>query len=144
MKLYRRLILLTLTLLLLVSSTGISVGLHVCGGEIRDLNFYGQEPSCPMEEKQQALPPCHQTQETNDAKQDCCQQHRLSLPVLDEASGHQPPALLKAPDLQLLAAVQVFLQHYLAPAAAATPAYALYASPPIARDIPVLVQSFLL
>ena len=30
------------------------------------------------------------------------------------------------------------------PAAGATPAYALYASPPIARDIPVLVQSFLI
>lgn len=67
MKRYRRILLLTLTLLLLVSSTGISVGLHVCGGEIRDLSFFGQEPSCPMEEKQEALPPCHQPSNTDDA-----------------------------------------------------------------------------
>ncbi|MGV3639871.1 MAG: HYC_CC_PP family protein [Adhaeribacter sp.] len=144
MKLYRRIILLTLTLLLLVSSTGISVGLHICGDKVQDLTFFGRQASCPMEEKQQQAPPCHQTKDTKPGKQDCCQQHQLSVSPLEEAARHQPQALVKAADLKILAAVQVFLQHLLAPATTASPAYALYTSPPIARDIPVLVQSFLL
>lgn len=144
MKLYRRIILLTLTLLLLVSSTGISVGLHICGDEVQDLTFFGQQASCPMEEAQQQSPPCHQTKQSKPDQQDCCQQHQLSVAPLGEADRHQPQALVKAAELKILAAVQVFLQHYLAPAASPAPAYALYTSPPIARDIPVLVQSFLL
>ncbi|MGV3502748.1 MAG: HYC_CC_PP family protein [Adhaeribacter sp.] len=144
MKLYRRILLLTLTLLLLVSSTGISVGLHVCGGKVQDLTFFGQQASCPMEEAQQPLPPCHPPKHAKPLKENCCQQHQLSVSPLEEAARHQPQALVKATDLKILAAVQVFLQHYLVPAAGATPAYALYLSPPIARDIPVLVQSFLL
>lgn len=144
MKLYRRILLLTLTLLLLVSSTGISVGLHVCGGKVQELTFFGQQASCPMEQAEQQLPPCHQAKQKKPLKQNCCQQHQFSVTPLDEAARHQPQTLVKAPDLKILAAVQVFLQHYLVPAASATPAYALYTSPPIARDIPVLVQSFLL
>ena len=43
MKLYRQVILLTLTLLVLVSSTGMAVGLHICGGALRDITFFGQD-----------------------------------------------------------------------------------------------------
>jgi hypothetical protein len=144
MKLYRRILLLTLTLLLLVSATGISVGLHLCGGKIHDLSFFGQAADCPMEQKQQALPPCHTSKESLNAEKQCCEQHQLVLSGVDDLAAHKTQLLTKAPDLHLLAAVQAFIRQLLAPVAAPNPAYALYASPPIARDIPVLGQSFLL
>jgi hypothetical protein len=141
MKLYRRIILLTLTLLLLVSATGISVGLHLCGGELRDLSFFGQAADCPMGQ-QQALPPCHAPQEDQSPQKDCCEQHQLAFNCIDEAAGTQIQHLTHTPELKMLAAVQALIRHLWAPAAGPNPAYALYTSPPIARDIPVLVQSF--
>jgi hypothetical protein len=142
MKLYRRILLLTLTLLLLVSATGMSVGLHLCGGKVRDLSFFGQATDCPMEHKEQALPPCHAPKEDQSPEKKCCEQHQLVLDSIEEATGNQAQLLTKTQELQVLAAVQVLIRHLWAPATGPKPAYALYASPPIARDIPVLVQSF--
>lgn len=142
MKLYRRLLLLTLTLLLLFSATGMSVGLHLCGGKVRDLSFFGQATDCPMEHHQQALPPCHAPKEDQSPGKKCCEQHQLVLNSIDQAPGTQTQLLTKAPELKILAAVQALIRHLWAPAAGPKPAYALYVSPPIARDIPLLVQSF--
>jgi hypothetical protein len=117
--------------------------MHLCGGKLRDLSFFGQAPACPMEQKQSALPPCHAPPEDQKQKQ-CCEQHQLVLQGIDEVSNTKTQHLTKAPELKVLAAVQAFIRHFMAPAGDPKPAYALYASPPIARDIPVLVQSFLL
>jgi hypothetical protein len=143
MTFYRRILLLTLTLLLLVSTTGISVGLHLCGGKVRDLSFFGQAADCPMEQKQ--LPPCHEApQDQQSPEKKCCEQHQLVLGSVDEAPGTKSQLLPKTPDLKFMAAGKVFILPFGLPTADPKPAYALYASPPIARDIPVLVQSFLL
>ncbi|MBB6611661.1 hypothetical protein H7F15_11480 [Pontibacter sp. Tf4] len=143
MKLVKRIILLTLTLLVLVTSTGLSVGLHFCAGDIRDLSFFGNAAECPMEKQKEALPSCHKPKAPQD-KDDCCDDHQLVIERHDVATDTEALQLTKLPDFKFAAIVQaVFLQLYF-PEVSLKPAYALYTSPPVVRDIPVLVQSFLL
>ena len=146
MKLYRQVILLTLTLLVLVSSTGMAVGLHICGGDLRDITLFGAPADCPMElEQQQKTPPCHATGDhdaTDD--EDCCLDHKVLVERSDATSGHDTITLSKTLDIKFIAAVQAVVLQLFTLEADIKPTYALYESPPLARDIPVLVQSFLL
>ena len=143
MHLYRQIILLTLTLLVLVSSTGMAVGMHICGGELRDVTFFGAEAECPMEQEQEALPPCHAAKQEADDKS-CCEDHQVIVERLDLAAKHKTFSLNKLQDFQFVAVVKAVVLQWFAPETELKPAYALYESPPLARDIPVLVQSFLL
>ena len=143
MKLYRQIILLTLTLLVLVSSTGMAVGMHICGGELRYITFFGAEADCPMEKEKETTPPCHAPKQAADDEA-CCEDHQVIVERLDVAAKHKVLTLNKLQDIQLLAVVKaVVLQFYTADTDL-KPTYALYESPPLARDIPVLVQSFLI
>ncbi|OKL38755.1 HYC_CC_PP family protein [Pontibacter flavimaris] len=145
MKLYRQVILLTLTLLVLVSSTGMAVGLHICGGELRDITLFGAEADCPMDMHQPAekFPACHTP--VLDQKEDtCCKDHAFVVERLDATSKHDVISLTKLQDLQLLAIIKAVIFRFYTSETDLEPTYALYTSPPLARDIPVLVQSFLL
>lgn len=146
MKLYRQVILLTLTLLVLVSSTGMAVGLHICGGALRDITFFGAAADCPMEqEQQQKTPPCHGTSDQDAADDEaCCLDHKVLVERSDATSGHDTITISKTLDIKFIAAVQAVILQFFAPQADIKPTYALYESPSLARDIPVLVQSFLL
>lgn len=144
MKLIRHLILLILTFVVLVSSTGISVGMHLCGGELEDLSFFGAKADCPMEQQQQKLPSCHNEPAPDNAASACCDDHTLLLEQADAAADSSAQLLTKSLDLKFVAAFKVVILQLFAPEAEQASAYALYKSPPIARDIPVLVQSFLL
>ena len=137
---------LTLTLLVLVSSTGMAVGMHICGGVLRDITFFGAEADCPMEQEQQKkVPPCHATEEQQSADdEDCCQNHEVLVERSDATSEHDTITLSKSLDIKFIAAVKAVILQLFAPEADIKPTYALYESPPLARDIPVLVQSFLL
>ena len=144
MKLIRRLLLLVLTFLVLVSSTGISVGMHLCGGELQDLAFFGSEADCPMEQQKTAQPACHNVPASDHATDNCCDDHTLVFAHADATPDTKIQLLTKALDLKFVAAFQAVILQLFAPEAALKPAYALYTSPPLARDIPVLVQAFLL
>lgn len=144
MAVYRRIFLLMLTLLVLVSSTGVAVGMHLCGGKLQDLTFFGAAADCPMEEKQE-LPACHQVPHANDADEDnCCDDQTIVLATGDQAAN--PKAVIKASaqDLTFAATLFVALGQLFFSEPAAEPGYLAYASPPVVRDIPVFVQSFLL
>ncbi|WP_299826552.1 hypothetical protein [uncultured Pontibacter sp.] len=143
MKLYRRIILLTLTLLVLVSSTGMAVGMHICDGELRDITFFGAEADCPMEKEKEVIPPCHAPKQDADDKA-CCEDHQVIVERQDVAAKHKVLSLSKLQDLQLMAVVKAVVFQFYTSDKDLKPTYALYESPPLARDIPVLVQSFLL
>ncbi|GAB3204019.1 hypothetical protein ABID22_003250 [Pontibacter aydingkolensis] len=143
MKLYRQIILLTLTLLVLVSSTGMAVSMHICGGELRDVTFFGAEADCPMEKEEEVVPPCHAPKQTAD-EEACCEDHQVIVERLDVAAKHKDLSLTSLQDIQLMAVVKAVILQFYTSDTDLKPAYALYESPPLARDIPVLVQSFLL
>ncbi|MBB6613004.1 hypothetical protein H7F15_18330 [Pontibacter sp. Tf4] len=143
MKLLKRILLLTLTLLVLVSSTGISVGMHLCSGELEDLAFFGAKADCPMEQQKETLPPCHQVSSTGDTA-DCCDDHKLFFEHSEASAATEAQLLAKTLDLKFVAAFKAVILQFFALEADLKPAYAFYKAPPLARDIPVLVQSFLL
>lgn len=145
MKVIRPIILLALTLLVLVSSTGISVGMHLCGGELSEISLFGGAADCPMERQKETLPPCHQVPDAAATPADCCDDHTFVLENQEMASDTKAQLLAKQLDLKFVAAaVKAILLRYYGWQETLKHAYALYASPPIARDIPVLVQSFLI
>ena len=141
---YRQIILLTLTLLVLVSSTGMAVGMHICGGELRDVTFFGVEAECPMAQKQEKLPPCHVPKKKKADSNTCCEDHQLQVKELGDAFSHKITTLTKLEQLKLFAVVKAVVLQFYTSQDTQAPRYALYESPPLARDIPVLVQSFLL
>jgi hypothetical protein len=144
MKLYRQVLLLALTLLVFVSSTGISVGMHLCGGELRDISFFGAEADCPMEQQKDNLPACHKVPASDGEAKDCCDDHTLVFEHADATSDSKALILTKALDLKFVAAFTAVILQLFAPEAIIASNYAFYNPPSIARDIPVLVQSFLL
>ena len=144
MTVFRKTILLMLTLLVLVSSTGVAVGMHLCGGKLQDITFFGNEADCPMEEKQK-LPACHKAPHTSNSDEDtCCDDETIVLATGDQAAN--PKAVIKpsTQDLTFAATLFVVLGQLFFSEPATEPGYLAYASPPIVRDIPVFVQSFLL
>lgn len=143
MKLYRQIILLTLTLLVLVSSTGMAVGMHICGGELRDVTFFGAEAECPMEKQKETVPACHAPKKAAEDKA-CCEDHQVIVERLDVAAKHKILSLNKLQDIKLIAAVKAVILQFYTSDTDLKSTFELYESPPLARDIPVLVQSFLL
>ncbi len=145
MNLYRQIILLTLTMLVLVSSTGVAVGMHLCGGELRDITLFGAEAECPMQhKKQEAIPPCHAQKDKKASDDTCCKDNKTVLERNDVASDTNIITIHKLQDIKFLAVVNTFILQLFSPEEVVLPMYTLYASPPLARDIPVLTQSFLL
>lgn len=146
MKMIRQIILLTLTLLVLVSSTGVTVGKHLCAGELQSLRLFLDAKDCPMEQKKQTQPPCHNTKEHSDTDQksnDCCEDTKVVVDGVDHNITTKA-ALDINPDFKFLATAYLVLANILFTEATTEASYLAYASPPIVRDIPVLVQSFLL
>ena len=97
-----------------------------------------------MEQKKEALPPCHAPGKEKSPQGSCCEDHKLVVERLDVATDTKALALSKTLDIKFIAAVKVVILQLFAVQEGLKPAYALYTSPPIARDIPVLVQSFLI
>ncbi|MFT2008208.1 HYC_CC_PP family protein [Pontibacter sp. 13R65] len=139
MKLLRQFMLLALTLLVLVSSTGISVGMHVCDGEVHDISLFGNAKECPMEQQQQTLPPCHAP-----AADNCCDDQTFVFEQFGDVADTKAQLLTKHLDIKFIAAIKVVLLQLFEQHIALKPAFAHYSSPPLVRDVPVLVQSFLL
>lgn len=148
MKLFRQFILLTLTLLVLVSATGVTVGKHLCGGELQNLRLFRDAKDCPMDLQKPTLLPCHTSDEntTPDHKpaDDCCEDTKIVVDNIDHNAPAKASLEANAYDLKFVATAYVVLANLLFPEANTEASYLAYASPPIVRDIPVLVQSFLI
>ena len=64
MKAFRSIAVILLALLVLVSSTSVMVGMHLCMGEVENISFFAKADGC---EKEKSLPPCHR-----DTVPPCC------------------------------------------------------------------------
>ena len=145
MKFFQRTILLTLALLVLVSSTGFTMAMHLCAGELRGLSLFGEAAACLMEqEKTESLPACHKPVEKETQKDDCCSDQQFILEGLDVTSDSKLIITSQSPDIKFLAAVNLVLLQLYTSQTELKPTFALYIPPPFVRDIPVLVQSFLI
>jgi hypothetical protein len=148
MKVLRSVMLLMLTFTVLVSSTGMTVGMHLCAGEISSLHIFGLWESCTMEQKQETLPPCHhQDEETlplSDSLADCCEDQTLQVDQIDLLTSSGKNLAANAPEIPFLTIVAHVWSYLFGLQQPALPPVPAYSPPALARNIPVLVQSFLL
>lgn len=131
-----------MAILILVSATGFSVYAHTCAGELHDVAFYAKADSCPMEVKVRSS--CHVEEHLlTEQEEPCCKNHAYQLEQHDETVEQASVKILK-PELKLVAFAYAFVLPLLQEKSADVVIPEIYQLPPLARDIPVFVQSFLL
>lgn len=142
MKFIHQIVALCVALLILVSTTGFAMNAHFCGGELQNVAFFKQAEPCKEHTKQ--LSSCHH-QNTSDAetgKKACCEDQTV-INDGQELLAKSITLKVPKPDLTSIVVVASFVF-------AVTPTSTQYFSnshhipPLIERDIPVLVQSFLI
>lgn len=132
-----------MAILILVSATGLSVHAHTCAGELHDFAFYGTAEKCPMEAVP-VKPSCHAAMEKTDKTgEPCCENHAYQLEQHENSPELTSVKIFK-PEMKLVALAYSFVLPLLQEKIADGIIPEVYQLPPIVRDIPVFVQSFLL
>lgn len=143
MKAAKHILTIMLALLMIISSTGLTLAAHICKGELKELAFYKQEQSCCAKKAQ----PSHcagQSAEQEEKHAGCCENVHFSAEVPE--TGIKSLRLENIqPDQFNLAFTAAYIVTLLQPEnKAENTNYTDYPPPVTVRDIPVLVQSFLL
>lgn len=143
---------------MLLASSGASMGMHFCGGELQDLALFGHAEGCAMHQPAEPVATCHSPAPNRAAPADisaetcahglaieaatCCTDKLQTVPPVEQGSAPAPgPELPPAP--ALLAVVQVLFGQLFEPLQPEKPLFSLYEPPPLAhQNIPVLVQCF--
>ncbi len=142
MKILRQIVSLLMALLILVSTTGFSVHAHSCAGELQDFSFYEKAEGCSMERQVKAA--CHATEHTATVQAEpCCENHAFQLEQHEETVELASVKIFK-PELKLVAFAWSLVLPLLQENTSGSIIPEAYGSPPIARDIFIFVQSFLL
>ena len=128
--------------LMLVSATGFSVDMHFCQNEFKSLALFGEAQNC----HERAALTCHHAVQKDNATaeqgNDCCSNKSIEVAPSDDE--RVPVPTLTSAQTQFIA---VFVATFLLPAVEAPTTgvpYLNYRPPLLLRDIPVLVQSFLI
>lgn len=141
MKATKHILTMMLALLMILSSTGLTLAAHFCKGELKEMAFFMQEQNC--------CPPkahstdCGDCSEKNHAG-DCCENLSFCAELSEAADVGFRLENLQPVQYDLTFTV-AYLAALLKPEAAPeNTIFAHYPPPVTERDIPVLVQSFLL
>jgi hypothetical protein len=146
-----RIISLMMAILILVSSMGFSIDVHYCQGQIKSFSLFGKAESCHQEVKKQHCTKhkksCHAApsnqEKLSSCKKDCCSNKTIIVESNDEARKLQSLKLSQKQVEFVSVFVQVFflvktdLNKNIVP-------HLNYIPPLLNKDIPVLIQSFLL
>lgn len=144
-----RIISLSLAFLMFFTSVGFSIDMHYCGNHLKSFSLIGKAKNC-YELAGTATPstcPKHKKTDTVESqtmeKKGCCHNRNLSLDA-DLTSPNHANNFIVGEQLQdfAIAFVQVFIAERIIESKTPTTSY--YKPPLIPKDIPVLVQSFLL
>ena len=140
---------LIMAFLMFLTSTGLSIDMHFCGQHLRSINLFGKAKNCfelaAMQahckkhtgNDQSTQPNCEMT------KKDCCHNKTLSLKA-DLTANKTIGEFFVSTQLQdfTLAFVAIFVQKL---QTEFQPIHFIHYKPPLLfKDIPVLIQSFLL
>jgi len=134
-----RIIALILAAMMFTTSIGFAVDMHYCKGELKSFSFFGKAKSC---HEQKVVKPCphHAKMQLQQEESNCCDNETVYV----QADIEKNISSAELVDLQQFVTifVQVFCLETTFSQQIFTSEY--YKPPLIARDLPVLVQSFLL
>jgi hypothetical protein len=125
--------------LVLIASIGVTVNLHLCGGNVQSIAMFVKAQPCKMEMPK----PCH-GRKTQTKRSGCCEEESILL------KGKETTAELKTvteltPSFNLISVILPVLYSIIeVDSYSASPRYAQYKPPLVERDITVFVQSFLI
>jgi hypothetical protein len=128
-----------LALLVLVSSSSFMVNMHFCGGQMQSVSLIEDADACPMEIQ---LPPCHRKMEIK--KTGCCEDKHVAFEGKDFNAKVQDFSLLNWQAINWVDSLPVIMEVVQLNEALALSNHTPYKPPIVERDIPVLVQSFLI
>jgi len=126
-----------LSLLVVLSSMSFTVNLHLCMGKLESVRLMSQAPACDMHSKS-----CHATLPDKSSKDDCCEDEKRILHGQDELS--KAPVFQKTQP-ELFAVLSLLVSYFTADTELLLLELTeVYIPPLLPRDIPVLIQSFLI
>lgn len=142
MRIFRSIVSLSLAILVLVSSTSFTVGLHVCRGHVKDIAVMQDARPCAMElmaaELGLADDDCGMS-----AKMGCCENRTLAFDGNDYQ--YKTPTKVTLPDATATPALSPCPTAFAFPEGArAYTSFVSYKPPLLHRDVTVLVQRFLI
>lgn len=139
-----RLIALSLAFLMLTTSVGFAVDMHFCQGQVQSFNFFGKAATCQEIGEVVAMKDCTHPKEASVQQKDCCS-NKTFLFQSDQNQQVQTADYVVSQQVQqfVIAYLTVFFINDFSIENEAIP-FNLYEPPNIAKDIPVLIQSFLL
>lgn len=140
-----------MAMLVFVSSTGLSIDLHYCQGQIKSFSLIGEAESCHQQTKKVCCKKehkiCHAAQSNQDdlgkCEKNCCSNKTIKVESNDEAKKLQSTELSQKQVKFLTAFVQVFLLEKIDLSKIIVP-HLNYIPPLLNKNIPILIQSFLL
>jgi hypothetical protein len=135
---FRPILSVMLASLVLIASIGVTVNLHLCGGQIQSIAVFTKAQPCMKEAK-----PCHESKHASRMK-GCCEEKSIVFKGKD-TTAEVRTATEVVPSFNLFAVVLPVLYSILpTDRAAVTFGYAQYKPPLPPQDITVLVHSFLI
>lgn len=128
-----------LAAIIFITSTGFQLSAHYCSGSLKSFKLFGKAEVCEYEKI--VVKPCHMHKEMA-TKTNCCDNEDIKL----DPSTYEAVALAKViVDHSFdFISPQHSIYEYAPHQSAHLDFITLYRPPPIDRDIPVMVQSFLL
>lgn len=145
-----RLVAFSLALLILMTSVGWVVDMHYCAGQLKSVSWLGKAKSCHEQAQASTSKSCphHQMmleQDEASSSDDggCCENRTVYLHADQDTDALASQFVLEKQAQQFLVAFIVTFSPTLT-RGRDVPTYTHYTPPLIPRDIPVLVQSFLL
>lgn len=141
-----RLIALFLALLMFTTSAGFAIDMHYCQDELKSYRLFGEAENC--HEKAKAYPhhPKMEVKKEGCAmeREGCCHNETLLLQADQDQSTQSFEYSVNKPLQLFLAAYFIAFHTDLQPGNTRATDFLHYKPPSIHRDIPVLIQSFLL
>lgn len=137
MKLLRAILSVTLASVMLASSIGVTVNMHICGGHVQSTALFLKADACgnmPMD--------CAST--SSKMKSGGCCQEKSIVVKGKETSAEVQSAVQWHPSFEFVAVILPVLYTFVNAPAPANVAFAHYKPPLPDRDIPVLIRSFLI
>jgi hypothetical protein len=128
-----------LALLVLVSSSSFMVNMHFCGGHVQSVSLIEEATLCPMEVQ---LPPCHKKMAVK--KSACCEDKHVAFEGKDFNTQVQDFSMFSWQAINWIATLPMIMELIPVNEALAFSSLTSYKPPIVERDIPVLVQSFLI
>ena len=130
-------------MLVLLSSVSFTFGMHFCMGQLQSFALFSGAEPCEMTQEEA---PCTSDKHDPDrdyliTKKGCCEDHTV---VVEGSEDLSIVSSISAPDLQLAAVLYALVSFIFSAPQLDFYSFKDYSPPLIDRDIPVLVQSFLI